>query len=118
MVVARQGPLPTNRCELFWTYYDTVFKREAAKTTQLREFLNRHRSDITALHQRVGIVVHRLREATQELRGRLGLEELTQIARDDAMKVIGRIGLTLGDAKLTERYTAISDGTRLKVRAA
>lgn len=86
VVVARQGPLPTNRYELFWTYYDTVFKREAAKTTQLREFLNRHRSEITDLHQRVGIVLHRLCEATQELRGRLGLEELTQIARDRMME--------------------------------
>jgi len=30
----------------------------------------------------------------------------------------GRIGLTLDDAKLTELATAISAGTRLKVRAA
>lgn len=86
VVVARQGPLPTNRYQLFWTYYDTVFKREAAKTTQLREFLNQYRSEITDLHQRVGIVLHRLCEATQELRGRLGLEELTQIARDRMME--------------------------------
>jgi energy-coupling factor transporter ATP-binding protein EcfA2 len=87
VIVARQGPLPTNRYELFWTYYDTVFKREAAKTTQLREFFNRHRSEITDLHQRVGIVLHRLCEATRELRGRLGLEELTVIARDRMMEL-------------------------------
>ncbi|WP_396912826.1 NACHT domain-containing protein [Mycolicibacterium sp.] len=87
VIIARQGPLPTNRYELFWTYYDTVFKREAAKNTQLRDFFNRHRSEITDLHQRVGIVLHRLCEATRELRGRMGLEELTNIARDRMMEL-------------------------------
>jgi len=86
VIVARSGPLPTNRYELFWTYYDTVFKREAAKPTQFREFFNRHRSEITDLHQRVGIILHRHCEATRELRGRLGLEELTRIARDRMME--------------------------------
>lgn len=33
VVVGRQGPLPTNRYDLFWTYYDTVFKREADHAT-------------------------------------------------------------------------------------
>jgi len=87
VIVARRGPLPTNRYELFWTYYDTVFKREAGKTTQFRDFFNRHRSEITDLHQRVGIVLHRLCEATRELRGRLGLGELTDIARDRMMEL-------------------------------
>lgn len=87
VIVARQGPLPNNRYELFWTYYDTVFKREAAKNTQLRNFFNRHRAEITDLHKRVGIVLHRLCEATQELRGRLSLDELTEIARDRMMEL-------------------------------
>ena len=82
VIVARSGPLPANRYELFWTYYDTVFKREAAKPTTYREFFNHHRSEITDLHKRVGMVLHRQCEATQELRGRLRLEELKEIARD------------------------------------
>jgi energy-coupling factor transporter ATP-binding protein EcfA2 len=82
VIVARRGPLPTNRYELFWNYYDTVFKREAGKITQLRDFLNRHRTEITDLHQRVGIVLHRLCEATRELRGRMHIDELRGIARD------------------------------------
>jgi SpoVK/Ycf46/Vps4 family AAA+-type ATPase len=85
VIVARGGQLPTNRYELFWSYYDTVFKREAAKPTWHRDFLNRHRTEITDLHQRVGFILHRLCEATRELRGRMHLDELRGIARDHMM---------------------------------
>lgn len=82
IIAARAGALPNNRYELFWNYYDTIFKREAGKPTTDRHFFARHGSEITALHQRVGIELHRLCEATQELRGQLPLTELKDIARD------------------------------------
>ncbi|SPM33094.1 hypothetical protein AU072_18345, partial [Mycobacterium rhizamassiliense] len=87
VIVARSGPLPANRYELFWTYYDTVFKREAAKPTTYRNFINDHRAEITDLHQRVGVVLHRYCEATRELRGRLPMVELKEIARDRMIKL-------------------------------
>lgn len=82
VIAARSGPLPANRYELFWNYYDAVFKREAAKPTTYRQFFNHHGAEITALHQRVGMVLHRLCEATREIRGRLHLDELRSLARD------------------------------------
>lgn len=33
VIVASSGPLPANRYLLFWAYYETVFRREAAKRT-------------------------------------------------------------------------------------
>ncbi|MFI5508959.1 NACHT domain-containing protein [Mycobacterium sp. NPDC051804] len=87
IIAARSGPLPANRYELFWSYYDTVFKREAAKPTTYLDFFNRYAAEITAIHQRVGFVLHCLCEATQELRGRLSVKELRAIARDRMLQL-------------------------------
>jgi energy-coupling factor transporter ATP-binding protein EcfA2 len=82
VIVARSGLLPANRYELFWTYFDTVFRREAVKPTQYRSFFRNNRVAITDLHTRVGLELHRQCEVTQDQRGRLSLTALRDMARD------------------------------------
>lgn len=82
VIVARSGLLPANRYELFWTYFDTVFKRESAKPTQYRSFFRDNRVAITDLHTRVGLELHRQCEASEDQRGRMSLNVLRDIARD------------------------------------
>ena len=85
VIVASSGPLPANRYLLFWTYYETVFRREAAKRTTFREFFTTHRGDITELHQRVGLLLQIQCEATREIRGRMARTELHDLAEDQLL---------------------------------
>ncbi|MBN7498160.1 NACHT domain-containing protein [Mycobacteroides abscessus] len=80
VIVASTGQLPTNRYRLFWTYFDTVFKREANKNTTQQTFLNTYRTEIEDIHLRVGLALHQRCETTQEIRARLPLAELRDIA--------------------------------------
>lgn len=80
IIVANSGVLPTNRYRLFWTYFDTVFKREANKDTSNQTFFNTYRTEIEDLHVRVGLILHQRCEATQETRAMLPLDELREIA--------------------------------------
>ena len=80
VIVANSGVLPTNRYRLFWTYFDTVFKREANKDTSLQTFFNTFRTEIEDLHLRIGLILHERCETTREPRSRLPLEELRDIA--------------------------------------
>ncbi|TMS50907.1 NACHT domain-containing NTPase [Mycobacterium sp. DBP42] len=80
IIVANAGVLPTNRYRLFWTYFDTVFKREANKDTSLQSFFNTYRTEIEDLHLRIGLILHERCETTPEGRSRLPLDELRDIA--------------------------------------
>jgi energy-coupling factor transporter ATP-binding protein EcfA2 len=85
VIVASSGPLPANRYLLFWTYYGTVFRREAAKRTTYREFFTTYRAEITELHQRVGLLLQIQCEATREIRGRMPRTELRELAKDQLL---------------------------------
>ncbi|GAT01601.1 NACHT domain-containing protein [Mycolicibacterium fortuitum] len=80
VIVANSGVLPTNRYRLFWSYFETVFKREANKSTGHQTFFNTYRTEIEDLHLRVGLILHQRNEATGDLRSRLDLNELRDIA--------------------------------------
>jgi energy-coupling factor transporter ATP-binding protein EcfA2 len=90
-VIASSGPLPANRYLLFWTYYETVFRREAAKPTTFRDFFTNHRADITELHQKVGLLLQIQCEATSEIRGRMPRTELRELAKERMLAVGHRI---------------------------
>ncbi|OBI65122.1 hypothetical protein A5667_27430 [Mycolicibacterium fortuitum] len=80
VIVASTGVLPTNRYKLFWTYFDTVFKREANKRTADQFFLNTYRAEIEDIHLRVGLTLHQRCETTQESGAQLPLAELHEVA--------------------------------------
>jgi hypothetical protein len=82
IIVARMGVLPTNRYRLFWSYFDTVFKREANKRTGEQTFLNSYRTEIEDIHRRVGVILHRRCESTAENAARLPLTQLHDIASE------------------------------------
>ena len=87
VIVAGSGGLPANRYLLFWTYYETVFRREAAKPTTYRDFFTNHRPDITELHQKVGFLLQIQCEATFETRGRMPRSELRELAKERLLAV-------------------------------
>ena len=91
VIVASSGPLPANRYLLFWTYYETVFRREAAKRTTYREFFTTYRGEIVELHQRVGLLLQVQCEATREIRGRMQRSELHDLAKDQLLAAGHRI---------------------------
>ena len=93
VIVASSGPLPANRYLLFWTYYETVFRREAAKRTTFREFFTNHRGDIAELHQRVGLILQIQCEATREIRGRMPRAELHELAKEQLLDAGHRIDI-------------------------
>jgi energy-coupling factor transporter ATP-binding protein EcfA2 len=91
VIVASSGALPANRYLLFWTYYETVFRREANKPTTHRNFFTNHRDDITELHQQVGLLLQIQCETTAETRGRMPLDELRELAKERLLAVGHRI---------------------------
>ncbi|WP_093976614.1 NACHT domain-containing protein [Amycolatopsis alba] len=86
-ILENLGDLPATRYELFWSYYDTVYKREQEKPTAHRSFLRGHRDDITELHERVGLLLHTHSENTDEPQARLPLTSLRQLAHDRMIEV-------------------------------
>lgn len=80
IILGNSGALPANRYLLFWHYYETVLKREAAKITTHRKFLAEHEQDITELHQRVGLLLQIQSDITGEARARLPLSDLRRLA--------------------------------------
>lgn len=86
-ILENVGDLPATRYQLFWSYYDTVYRREQEKPTSHRAFLRAHRDDITELHERVGLVLQVQCEGTEEVQARLPLTGLRSIARNRMVEV-------------------------------
>ncbi|WP_337824693.1 NACHT domain-containing protein [Amycolatopsis sp. A1MSW2902] len=86
-ILENLGELPATRYELFWYYYETVYRREQEKPTSHRTFLRTHRDDVTELHQRVGIILQIQCEGTGETRARLPLLSLRALARARMIEV-------------------------------
>jgi hypothetical protein len=81
IILGSTGTLPTTRYLLFWTYYETVFKREADKNTTFRSFFRDHRDAITDLHQLVGMLLQIDCETTGEIHARMPRAQLHDLAR-------------------------------------
>ncbi|MEA5362785.1 hypothetical protein VA596_24830 [Amycolatopsis sp., V23-08] len=86
-ILENVGDLPATRYQLFWSYYDTVYRREQEKPTSHRAFLRGHRDDITELHERVGLVLQTRCEGTDEAQARLSLTGLRSLAHDRMIEV-------------------------------
>lgn len=87
IILSNSGALPANRYLLFWNYYETVRKREAAKLTTHRTFFGEHEQDITELHQRVGLLLQIQSEITGEARARLPLSDLRHLAHQRMLEL-------------------------------
>lgn len=87
IILGNSGALPANRYLLFWNYYETVFRREAAKITTHRNFLAKHEQDITELHQRVGLLLQIQSDITGEARARLPLSVLRRLAHQRMLEL-------------------------------
>ncbi|MCR5977484.1 AAA family ATPase [Gordonia jinghuaiqii] len=80
IILGGSGSLPTTRYQLFWNYFDTVFRREANKNTANRTFFRDHRTAIIELHQMVGAVLHIRCETTDEVVPKMPRSELSALA--------------------------------------
>lgn len=80
IILGGSGSLPTTRYQLFWSYFDTVFRREANKNTANRTFFRDHRTAIIELHQMVGAVLQIRCEATDEVVPKMSRSELSALA--------------------------------------
>lgn len=88
----------TNRYQLFWGYYQAVFRREAAKDTTLRTFFHDHEEVIADLHSRAGLILHVGCEGSGDTRPRLARVELEQIARGRLSEIGVHAELALASA--------------------
>ncbi len=72
--------VPRARYELFEAYYDAIYARESSKTEPLRELLEKRRSDINALHNRLGLLLQVNSEKAGGLDASIPYEELRRNA--------------------------------------
>lgn len=87
-ILEHLGSLPANRYGLFWTYYETLFKRETSKKNPLARFLAQRGQDVTYLHEMVGAILQVRSEGAQDSHARLSLTEVRHIA-DERLRSIG-----------------------------
>ncbi|GAB88167.1 NACHT domain-containing protein [Gordonia rhizosphera] len=80
IILGGSGALPTTRYLLFWTYFETVFKREANKNTTNRAFFRDRKAAIIELHQIVGGILQTRCETTEEVVAKMPRNELSQLA--------------------------------------
>ncbi len=62
LLVERRPRAPQSRHDLFDAYYEVIYAREVGKSGWLAAFLDEHRKDVDALHERVGLLLHRKAE--------------------------------------------------------
>ena len=80
LLLEQFGVLPTDRYQLFWRYFETIYQRESAKPTNLAPFLAEHRRAITDLHESVGLALQIHAETATDARAILAKPELRQLA--------------------------------------
>lgn len=87
-ILEHAGALPPNRYGLFWTYYETLFKRETSKKNPLARFLSQRGQDVTHLHEMVGATLQVRSEGGQDSHARLSLSDIRHIA-DQRLRAVG-----------------------------
>lgn len=80
IIVDGSGQVQPDRFSLFWNYYDTIFRREREKTTQLRSLLTKYGPQIQQLHERAGFALQQRSERADRSKATLTLDELRSIA--------------------------------------
>lgn len=76
------GNLAPDRYSLFWGYYRTIFRREQAKRTSLKQLLRDHGPQITKLHERVGFELQRRSQDGDRSFAALSEGELKRVVRE------------------------------------
>lgn len=76
------GNLAPDRFSLFYSYYDTVYKRELAKQTSLANILRDNPTQIQQLHERVGVDLQMRSQAGNRATAALTADDLKTIARE------------------------------------
>lgn len=76
-----QGELPDDRWELFQEYYQTIYKRETQRNQALSPVLKTYRVEIDQAHERVGLNLQVLNEASGRNDAFLSREEFALLLR-------------------------------------
>lgn len=87
LLMESHGRAPRSRYLLFDAYYQTVYKREAAKNSGVSAVLNEFRSNIEKLHEDCGMRLQILSEQSGSFDAALEPSELSRIACDGFMAV-------------------------------
>lgn len=101
IIVEASGQLPPDRFSLFWSYYETVFRRERDKAGDFSYLLREHGTQIQLLHERIGFELQARSEIAQHSYATLTYAEL----REAAWLVLENEGFRPGgkDAELLTR---------------
>ena len=79
IIMSASGQLAPDRFSLFWSYYETVFKRERDKPADFRRILQEHSQQILQLHELVGFELQARSEAGERSQASLSREELESL---------------------------------------
>lgn len=82
LLVERQGRIPQDRYSLFEAYFDTIYKREAAKSGPTAQVIAEHRNDIEAIHECVALRLQRESADGTDTDPALTRLELSQVIED------------------------------------
>jgi hypothetical protein len=79
IIVDGAGTIAPDRYSLFWSYYDTVVRRERNKPTMVRTLLTKYEPFIHQLHERAGFVLQQRSETADHSTAVLTEPELREI---------------------------------------
>lgn len=79
IIVDGAGTIAPDRYSLFWSYYDTVVRRERNKPTMVRTLLTKYEPFIHQLHERAGFVLQQRSETADHATAVLTEPELRDI---------------------------------------
>lgn len=80
IIVEASGQLPPDRFSLFWSYYETIFRRERDKPGDFSYLLREHGTQIQQLHERIGFELQARSEIAQHSYATLTYAELREVA--------------------------------------
>lgn len=80
LLLSEHGHAPSDRYLLFDAYYNTIYKREAAKAKSVSQNLSDYRNEIQQLHEQVGLHLQGLSEASGNFDATLSEDLLLTLA--------------------------------------
>lgn len=82
--------LPSDRYQLFWGYYETIYSREASKPlSRVADLLTEHRHSITAIHARVGLELQHKSEEEGEASAVMLVSRFEALIKDYLVEGLG-----------------------------
>ena len=80
LLLEHRQRVPSDRYQLFHTYFETIYSREANKPTNLGHFLEEHKTDIQAIHETIALVLQQQAETVTEHEGSLPATDFNEHA--------------------------------------